>query len=101
MDKSGNTAYTKNHWAREVKIANNPVRQLLVPESELRIEGGEGTDEWVVGNCGRWPARRNGKASQTGDLTALLPQLTANRSRVAWSGSRDFIPSDRVTKSYA
>ena len=49
---------TANVWARELVVAGNPVRQLLVPASALNLA--EEAGGLTVGNeYGRWPATRS------------------------------------------
>jgi hypothetical protein len=53
----GPDATTANVWAHEVKVAGNPIRQLLVPESGLDLAEDTGGLQ-VVSVYGRWPALR-------------------------------------------
>ena len=95
----GPTVITANVWAHEVKVAGNPIRQLLVPESDLDIVEGVGGLQ-VASACGRWPALRGTDAPPDAPLTARVPVLARNRARVAWSGSRDLLDPLCVAGSY-
>jgi superfamily II DNA or RNA helicase len=96
----GPTAPTANVWAHEIKVAGNPVRQLLVPQSDLGIVEDAGVLH--VGNAyGRWPALRGADAEPDAPLTARVPVLPGSRARVTWSGSRDLLDPISVVDSYA
>ena len=93
-------ATTANVWAHEVKVAGNPIRQLLVPESDLDIIDDAG-DLHVASAYGRWPALLGVDAAPDATLTARLPVLAGSRARVTWSGSRDLLAPVSVADSYA
>src|SRR5690242_2174742 len=93
-------ACTANVWAREIKFARNPVRQLLVPEGDLRIEDDD-QGPWVCGDAGRWPARRGVAEVDADKLIAVLPRLATANVRVSWSGPRELLPPSVVTQSFA
>ena len=96
----GPDATTANVWAHEVKVAGNPIRQLLVPESGLNLAEDTGGSQ-VVSVYGRWPALRGADAEPGAPLTARVPVLAGGRARVTWSGSRDLLDPVSVTDSYA
>ena len=96
----GPDATTANVWAHEVKVAGNPIRQLLVPESGLNLAEDTGGSQ-VVSVFGRWPALRGADAEPGAPLTARVPVLAGGRARVTWSGSRDLLDPVSVTDSYA
>lgn len=96
----GAIATTANVWADELKVAANPVRQLLVPASELQITD-DSSELQVVSAYGRWAALRGADAAAGAPLTARLPTLMRSRTRVTWSGSRDLLDPASVTRSYA
>lgn len=101
MSGQSQPAHTANVWAREMKIAENPIRQLLVPAQDFDIEHDAGTGRlWACGYGGRWPAQRGVKAAAAGELTALLPALSTKAARVSWSGSLELTSPESVTESY-
>jgi Type III restriction enzyme, res subunit len=95
----GPDATTANVWAHEVKVAGNPIRQLLVPESGLDLAEDTGGLQ-VVSVYGRWPALRGADAASGAPLTARVPVLAGGRARVTWSGSRDLLDPVSVADSY-
>jgi superfamily II DNA or RNA helicase len=97
---AGPSGKTPNVWAHEVRVAGNPIRQLLVPESGL--DAVEDTDGLHVASVyGRWPALRGADAASDAPLTARVPVLAGSRARVTWSGSRDLLAPSSVVDSYA
>jgi superfamily II DNA or RNA helicase len=96
----GPGATTASVWAQEIKIAGNPVRQLLVPESGLEVRE-DASGLHVAGVYGRWPALRGADAAPGAPLTARIPVVAGTRARVTWSGSRDLLDPAAVTGSYA
>lgn len=92
---------TTNVWARELRIGQNPVRQLLVREcNSVEVDQGKDGSLFVRSPYGAWPARRGSTIGPDEPLTANLPMLDSDRGPIHWRGSREPLPPEQVLASF-
>lgn len=90
---------TSRVWARPLTVERTVVRQLLVEAGRLEIaENDHGVR--VVNRCDDRPASRVGGNGGDGPLTASVPPVHTNTSRVTWFGSRELTSPSAVRSSY-
>ena len=92
---------TKNVWAKETRIGQNRVRQLLVREctdvgTQRRADG----TLVVHSSYGVWPARRGSAIGADEQLTASLPVLDPGSGPISWRGSRELHSPETVLDSF-
>jgi hypothetical protein len=92
---------TTNVWARELRIGQNPVRQLLVREcNSVKVDPGNDGSLFVRSPYGAWPARRGSTIGPDEPLTANLPMLNSDVGPIHWRGSREPLPPEQVLASF-
>lgn len=89
---------TTDIWAHDVKIANNSVRQLLVPRGVLDYVDGE--PAVLTNRFGTWPATTSKTVDPAGPLTAMVDLSQQDGQTLEWSGSHKQVAADLVTASY-
>ena len=92
---------TTNVWAKEVRIGQNCVRQLLVREYD-DVQVSDSTDGTlrVHSPYGVWAARRGSTVGPDEPLTASLPVLDSDKGPVHWRGSLEQVPPEQVLASF-
>lgn len=92
---------TTDVWAREVRIGQNAVRQLLIRAHD-DVQVGDSLDgtPLVRSPYGVWPARRGSPIGPDEPLTASLPVLDSGRGPIHWRGSRAQVPPEKVLTSF-
>jgi superfamily II DNA or RNA helicase len=93
-------------WAREEKIDNNPISQLLVPEATFEVASSADDGLCIENNFGVWPASTVGKPLDSATLWARLPVGTTAGdilSSASWSRTVDLARSspDDVLESFS
>jgi superfamily II DNA or RNA helicase len=92
---------TTNVWAREVRIGQNSVRQLLVrAHGDVQIHNGDDGGLLACSPYGVWRAHRGSSIGPDEPLTASLPVLDSGTGRIHWRGSREQVPPDKVLASF-
>jgi superfamily II DNA or RNA helicase len=92
---------TTNVWARDVRIGEHSVRQLLVHEhGDVRVAEAEDGALRVCSPFGSWPARRGSRVGPDEPLTAGLPVVDSGNTPVHWYGRREQWSPEEVLASY-
>jgi superfamily II DNA or RNA helicase len=95
--------HSSNVWADHAAFEGNPVRQLLVPESDFGVISGNDGGLTVSNPYGSWPAFVPGHRMTPEGLAVQLP-LGASRgstfSRASWIGPKSQLGVDAVLASY-
>lgn len=92
---------TANVWAKDVRIGQNLVRQLLVHEHrDVQIDDDGDGALLVRSPYGVWPARRGSRIEPEEPLTAELPVLGSGTGPIHWYGSHEQVPPEKVLSSF-
>lgn len=87
---------TSSVWAREERIDQNPISQLLVPESRFEVASARGDGLCVANDFGEWPASTVNNPLSVDILWARLPIGTRDGdalSNCSWNKPADLIRS--------
>ena len=90
---------TEAVWAAELKIANNTIRQLLVPAHDGIVLADREASH-VQSSYGRWPIASGADELLGDDLFAVLPEDGASSDEITWFGSKRPIPAAAVRDSF-